>query len=630
MEDFYKGYVITRNKRALTPFKDVSPNELLTLEQAQVFPEYAGVLQDNAVLIDIDDEQQGEILLKIVKAKSLKCRVLKTTKGYHFLFWNNGDIARNRTKCKLAIGLTADIKGCAKASYQVLKLGGIDRPVIYDTSEYEPVPKWLMPIKSNVEFLGMAEGDGRNSKLFSYILPLQQNDFTVDECRECIGIVNDFVLKEPLSHEELKTLLRDGAFNKPTFYNNRGTFQHDKFARYIQAKYNIVKIHGVLYCYADGYYQTGADSLESLMIKELPEIKQGARKEVLAYLELTAPKCTLTADAHLIAFKNGVFNVLTGELYDFSPSYIITNMIPHNYNPEAKSELLETTMRKLACNDDNVLNLLYQAVGMCMYRKNELRKSFLLVGEKRNGKSTFLDMVSTLLGEDNVANLDLSEIGDRFKTAEIAGKLANIGDDINDEFIPNTATFKKVVSGDKITVERKGQDPFVLSSYAKFFFSANSLPRLGRGKDSAAILDRLIIIPFEATFSKDDPDYRPYIKYELRAEDVIEALIIHAIDGLRYVLENQEFSATDKTVNAIAEYERTNNPIIGFFEELTETDYINNSTKDVYSKYCVYCVQNNLQACSSIEFTKQMKKHFGLAVKEITADRKRLRIFVKE
>ena len=84
MEDFYKGYVITRNKRALTSFKDVSQDDLLTKEEANVFPEYAGILDDNAVLIDIDDEAQGEILLRIIKAKHLKCRVLKTTSGYHF------------------------------------------------------------------------------------------------------------------------------------------------------------------------------------------------------------------------------------------------------------------------------------------------------------------------------------------------------------------------------------------------------------------------------------------------------------------------------------------------------------------------------------------------------------------
>jgi putative DNA primase/helicase len=125
-------------------------------------------------------------------------------------------------------------------------------------------------------------------------------------------------------------------------------------------------------------------------------------------------------------------------------------------------------------------------------------------------------MVGNLLGEDNTANLDLCEIGDKFLTAELTGKLANIGDDINDEWISNTAVFKKVVSGDTVTAQKKSKDPFKLRSYAKFFFSANSLPRIGRGKDSSAVLDRLVIIPFYATFSKKDADYDPFIKYKLR------------------------------------------------------------------------------------------------------------------
>ena len=50
-------------------------------------------------------------------------------------------------------------------------------------------------------------------------------------------------------------------------------------------------------------------------------------------------------------------------------------------------------------------------------------------------------MITYLLGGENVSALDLGELGDRFKTAELFGKLANIGDDIGDEFIPNPAIF---------------------------------------------------------------------------------------------------------------------------------------------------------------------------------------------
>jgi putative DNA primase/helicase len=239
-------------------------------------------------------------------------------------------------------------------------------------------------------------------------------------------------------------------------------------------------------------------------------------------------------------------------------------------------------------------------------------------------------MVGTLLGEDNTANLDLCEIGDRFRTAELTGKLANIGDDINDEWVSNTAIFKKVVSGDTVTAERKGKDPFKLRSFAKFFFSANSLPRLGRGKDSSAVLDRLVVIPFDAKFTKDDADYDPFIKYKLRGEDVMEALIAQSVLALREVLIDQEFATCDRVKKNIEEFEKSNNPILEFFDELDEADYLNEPVKVVYQKYNTFCLSNNLNAVSAFEFQKQIKKQFNLVVKAVEVKGKKTRVYVNE
>ena len=184
-----------------------------------------------------------------------------------------------------------------------------------------------------------------------------------------------------------------------------------------------------------------------------------------------------------------------------------------------------------------------------------------------------------------------------------------------------------IVSGDVITVEKKTKDPFKLRSFAKFFFSANSLPRLGRGKDSSAVMDRLVIIPFDAKFSKQDDDYDPFIKYKLRDEAVIEALIAKAVPALREVLADQEFAQCDRVKINMEEFEKTNNPILEFFDELEEVDYINEPIKFVYQKYHTFCLSNNLQAISAIEFQKQMKRHFGLVVVTVEADKKKVRVY---
>lgn len=624
--NLYKGFVPCDGKRAIMSFKDKASDELLNIEEAKKYASYAGVLADDTVLVDIDDGEQAKILLNIVTSKRLKCKVLATSRGMHFLWKCDGSMP-NRTHSKIAIGLTSDFKGGGRASYEVLKLNGVDREVLYDTGDYQNIPKYLFPVKTNMDVLGMAAGDGRNNALYGYILPLTQNDFTKEECRECISVINEFVLAEPLSEDELAVVTRDGAFEKPTFFNSRGMFLFDKFANYLQQVENIVKINGKLHIFRNGVYEQGDDHIEAAMIEHIPNLSRAKRQEVLSYLELKVSKESTIADANLIAFENGVLNVIDDSFNDFSPEYIITNKIPHSYNPDAKSDLLDSVLNKLACGDENVKKLLLQSIGYCFYRRNELRKSFFLLGEKRNGKSTFLDMVGTLLGEDNTSNLDLCEIGDRFRTAELTGKLANIGDDINDEWVSNTAIFKKVVSGDVVTVERKGKDPFKLRSFAKFFFSANSLPRLGRGKDSRAVLDRLVIIPFDAKFSNDDPDYDPFIKYKLREEPIMEALIAKVIPALRDVLADQEFAHCSKVETNLDEFEKSNNPLLVFFEDIEENDYLNEPLRVVYQKYSSFCLSNNLQAVSALEFQKQMKKQFDITIKTVEVDGRKCRIY---
>ena len=627
MNTLYKGFVPTSQKKSTMSFKDKDSSDLLTLEEAQKFSEYAGILADDTVLIDIDDEAQSKVLINIVKSLGLSCKVLATTRGAHFLFKTDRPM-QNRTHCKLAIGLTADIKGGGRASYEVLKYNGVEREVLYDAGDYGILPKYLYPIKTNMSVLDLAEGEGRNNALFSYILPLQQNEFNIEECRECIRVINEFVLAEPLSEDELSMIIRDGAFNKPTFFTSKGAFMFDKFAKFLKQAENIIKLNGKLYIYRNGIYECGDEYIEAAMIEHIPNLSRSRRQEVLSYLTLLVGKNSTPADANLIAFQNGVLNVAEDTFTDFSPEYIITNKIPHRYVPEARSDLLEGVMQKFSCGDDNVYKLLYQAIGYCFYRRNELRKSFFLLGEKRNGKSTFLDMVTTLLGEDNISNLDLCDIGHQFRTAEISGKLANIGDDINDEWVSNSSIFKKVVSGETVTTERKSKDPFKLRSYCKFFFSANSIPRIGRGKDSAAVIDRLVIIPFDAKFTKNDADYDPFIKYKLRSEEVMEALIAKAVPALREVLVEQEFIECEKVKKNIEEFEISNNPLLSFYEEMDECDYLNEPIKTIYQKYNIFCSTNNLQAISAIEFQRQFKSNFNLIIKTVEVDGKKVRVYM--
>ena len=557
----FRGYVPTKDKQCLEKFK--GRKRLNTLEEVQDLDEYAAILGDETILIDVDNAETSELLFHIVQDLGLKCRVYATTRGKHFYFRNpEGYVEKSWTKQTLALGIETDSKVGRNNSYAIMRFNGVDREIIQDCPEDEiqDLPKWLTPVKTNMKFLDMRAGDGRNLK------------------------------------------------------NNN----------------HIVKINNQLHIYRDGIYVPGAMEIEAQMIKHIPNLKRAHRSEVLAYLEVMfqTEGETRATNPNIIAFSNGLYNIRDGSFMDFTPEIVITNKIPWPYNPAAHNDLLDYTLNRLACNDPEVRALLEEMVGYCLYRRNELGKAFILIGDKSNGKSTFLHVVKNMLGDKNIASLDLKELGDRFKTAELFGKLANIGDDIGDEFIANASVFRKLVTGERVNVERKGQDPFEFNNYSKFLFSANVIPRM---KDkTGAVQRRLVIVPFDAKFTPNDADFRPFIKDELCEQSSMEYLIQLGLNALKRVLTNAAFTTSSRVQGQLDEYEQNNNPIIGFIQEIGLDGIINEATDTVYRRYKEYCISNNFQALSKIEFSRQICKRCGLTSGAKYIKGRKTRIFVEE
>ena len=169
--ELYKGYVKTKNKKCIEKFKNVK--NLKSYDDVKNLNEFAGILDKNIVLIDIDNENESEILFNIVKDKKINTRVIKTTRGMHFYFKNDERIQSNKTDTKLFLGINSDIKIGSRNSYSIVKFGGKERPIIYDSENLDVVPKFLLPTIYKFDFLDLEEGDGRNQELFNYILILQ-------------------------------------------------------------------------------------------------------------------------------------------------------------------------------------------------------------------------------------------------------------------------------------------------------------------------------------------------------------------------------------------------------------------------------------------------------------------------
>lgn len=625
-------------KRCVDRHKGIS--NVRTWENASQFDCFGGVLQEGFIDISFDDKDMSEHFLDMAEQMQWKCLCLMNpANGHLHTYWKDSKhrITKFTKDLTLACGLVADIHG--GETYIPLRVNGVDRfPPEYDIlpgEEYQEVPDELIPVNTNIRLWQSKEGDGRNSDLYGYILILQsQMQMSDDRIRAMYReVINPFILGDKLSDNELDVILRDESFEKqilPSFYSG-ASFLHDRFAEYLMQQNHVVILDGRLHIYKDGIYVSARREIESQMIQLVPKLKKTQRREVLDYLELIAEPVT-PADPRYIAFKNGILDVPTGKMMDFTPELVITNKIPWNYQPEAYDALCDKTLNKIACNDPSIRAILEECVGACMYRSALVGggKAFILTGDRANGKSTFLDMIKAMLGKENFSVLDLKEIGDRFNTSMIYNKLCNAGDDISDDFLQGTqvSTFKKIVTGNRIKAEDKGQDPYDFEPYCKLIFSANDIPRM-RDK-TGAVMRRLVIIPFNARFSKEDPDYDPFIKYKLITEESIEYLIRCGVEGLKRVLINEGYSSSEKVQEQMDEYEQENNPIIGFIQEQGIGNILHQQTDHVFRMYQVFCQDSQIQPMSKFVFSKQINKRLHLKVVQRKVDGKNHRVFESE
>ena len=606
----YKGFV--KNQKG-KKFSGSRNPQLLTLPEVDAFDSFSGIMYPNVVLIDADEEPHNGILQNIIKGEGLACYMTNREggRGVHALMINSDTSLKKADKVMLACGVVVDFHPGYSLPGECLKFNGVERTPIYNEQPYQELPKYFTPLpKCNIDFANMGEGDGRNSTLYAYILSLQNAGFDEEDIKETIRIINKYVLSEPLEEKELDVILRDEAFKKQVFYE-KNKFSHDKFAEHIKTQYHIKKINGQLHIYEGGVYVQGYDAIERAMVKEISCLTSNQRNEVLKYLNVVCIEDKQTADLNLIAFKNGIYNLNTDQLEPFNPQHIITNKIPWNYNPDAKSELVDSVLDRLSCGDIDVRYILEEVAGACLYRSASLGGGVaaILVGEKHNGKSTYIHMVECMLGKENYSAIDMGELGNRFTTIMLYGKTANLGDDISNQYISDTSILKKLVTGEMVKAEEKGKPAINFIPYAMHIYSANDVPHM---KDpTGAMLRRLLLIPLNGKFTKNTPGYDPFIRYELGKAEHMEYFIQLALDGLVEVLRNKAFTVPAKAEQQKASYEVENNPVLAFIEDTGKENIINEPTADVYKRYQVFCADNGFQPGSNLTFSKSVNRALG-------------------
>lgn len=281
----------------------------------------------------------------------------------------------------------------------------------------------------------------------------------------------------------------------------------------------------------------------------LESLRREARKEK----PRDAPK-------HWIQFQDSVIDLNEDRIIrrQPSPEYFITNTIPWRIGQTTATPNMDRIFEEWVGED--YVETLYEILAYCMLPDYPLNRIFALNGSGMNGKSKFLELLTTFIGDENVVSTDLDLImKSRFEVAKLHKKLACLMGETNWNEMRKTAQLKRLCGGDKVRFEFKNKHPFDGYNYAKIIIATNSLPMTQDKTDG--FYRRWMIVDFPNTFTekKDILAEIPRVEYENLARK--------CINKLKKLLDRRSFHNEGSVAERRRRYEDTSNPLQRFIRE---------------------------------------------------------------
>lgn len=355
----------------------------------------------------------------------------------------------------------------------------------------------------------------------------------------------------------------------------------------------IFRPDGVSYIEKEAKHLLG-DKVQRKMISEVVKLTQ---------IETYIDRDQFEEDPDVLVLKNGVYHFDTEELTEHSPQYHARSRLPITYDPDAECPVILKFIIEVIPAD---VTTFQEWVGYHLIKDYRWAKILLLVGDGENGKSKLLLLLVALLGKRNVSSVELIElITNRFKKAELYGKLANIAPDLGAEELKNTGRLKSLTGDDYIEAARKHQHPFRFRNHAKLSFSTNKLPR--SPDRSRAWFRRPLIMKCPNIFVGDDCD--PAILDKITTPQELSGMLNWALEGRRRLIEQGNFTRGETAEQIQELYEELEDDITAFFNHCVDTnDFEGIVPKDDFHRlYYQFCKMKGFSPVLKQTFSKEIK-----------------------
>lgn len=567
----------------------------------------AGVLlSTKIVVVDFDDKEAaavGELIYN--KYPTVK---VKTPRGIHLYYQKPKFVFIKNWVGKLTnSGMTVDYKTGSKSLgviKQNNKMRKMENGLLLGKWEELPMlPLELYPSKLSQSLLGLKEGQGRNSFLYTHLLSVREmyQDIKEEQLRDLADLIDKKVFAGSLEKRELSTLL--GSVLDKNVSDNKNKFLDPKDV--ITMSDVFTDQHKIKYYNQSIYFKTEKDGWLSDNNKLLRtvdkriKLKPRQQAELLKRLETDAE--LVESDAFPIRFNNGYMLDVEHDVIPVDSDFTPFNL-DVTYEEDAYDQDVDKFLDFITKDRPDLRVVLEEMFGHILMTHSFPHKAFFLAGESgSNGKSTLLEMLNSFIG-DLGHTLSLEDFNESFQIATLDGKLTNIGDDIDAAYLERSKNFKTLVSGNTIAVRKLYGEPFKLKNKATLIFTCNEMPTF---KDkSGGISRRLVIIPFDNKVKTVDA----HIDGKLATNNAKSYILRLAIEGMQRIVSNGGISYSKTIEDTTNKYLTDNDSVLSFiYDRETNEKTIDGLTVDtVYLQYTIYCEDNGLKPVGKIAMSRRI------------------------
>lgn len=308
---------------------------------------------------------------------------------------------------------------------------------------------------------------------------------------------------------------------------------------------------------------------------------------------------------HMVCFKNGVYDVLEDKMLPHFHKYPFNTFIDFDFKPDRRnySEIFNAYLDTSSQDNDHVKKRMLQFMGNCCSNIPPLKKIALVMGEPNSGKSTYGNIIKTIVGQANTESFDFEHLT-RFSSYPFVGKMLGLSTDMSNKRVSESAAswLKKMTGGDTVLAEKKHGDGFSYVSKCRFILASNYYPNFA----DKALEDRMLVIPLPTSLQEDE------INRNL-LEDIkndMQAVLRQVMDELReFIIGGYEFEGIGELeFYKPSYYSNGETQASRFFYSRCYCEEGLKLTRDeIYTAFCAFCAENGMQAISKEAFEKQFK-----------------------